>query len=101
MLPCSPSPLLMTPLETPRLTLRPIAEREIDTLHAVFTDPFVRRYLCDDQVLSRQQTEEMLAQSQKTFAEEGFGLWWIGLKAHPTPIGFTGCGTSSRNFSRS
>ncbi|MBD2258490.1 GNAT family N-acetyltransferase [Pseudanabaena sp. FACHB-2040] len=77
-------------LETERLRLRPIADSEVDTLHAILTDSFVRKYLCDDQIFSRQQVEEMLAESQRAFAEERWGLWLIEVKAEPTPIGFVG-----------
>jgi [ribosomal protein S5]-alanine N-acetyltransferase len=68
-------------LETQRLTLRPIAKRDLAALHAVFVDPHVRKYLCDDEVFSLQQVEEMLHQSIQHFEKERFGLWSIELKS--------------------
>ena len=43
----------MTPftLQTDRLTLTPFAEADQPQLHALFTDPDVRRYLLDDMIV--------------------------------------------------
>jgi [ribosomal protein S5]-alanine N-acetyltransferase len=61
-------------LKTQQLVLKPILESELSALHMIFTDSYVRKYLCDDQVFSLQQVEEMLKQSIKHFEEEKFGL---------------------------
>jgi [ribosomal protein S5]-alanine N-acetyltransferase len=77
-------------VETQRLVLQPILESELSTLHMIFTDSYVRKYLCDDQVFSLQQVEEMLKQSIKHFEEERFGLWFIKPKSESEIIGFVG-----------
>jgi [ribosomal protein S5]-alanine N-acetyltransferase len=77
-------------LKTQRLVLRPILENELSTLHLIFSDPYVRKYLCDDQIFSLQQVEEMLKQSIKHFEEENFGLWWIEINGESEVIGFVG-----------
>lgn len=77
-------------LETQRLRLKPIFKSDFTTLHAIFIDPYVCKYLCDDKVLSLQQIEEMSSQSQKHFAEAGFGLWFIETKQEENIIGFVG-----------
>ena len=77
-------------LETSRLRLRPILESELDTLHSILVDPYVRRYLCDDKIFSVQQTSEMLQESQKLFKEEKLGLWLIETKNEPEILGFVG-----------
>lgn len=77
-------------LETQNLVLKPILESELSTLHMIFTDSYVRKYLCDDQVFSSQQVEEMLKQSIKNFEEEGFGLWFIKINSESEVIGFVG-----------
>jgi ribosomal-protein-alanine N-acetyltransferase len=77
-------------LETRRLRLKPVSEDELDILHNIFTDPYVRRYLCDDKALALQQVEEMLQESQKLFKEQNFGLWLIRTKDNEKVIGMTG-----------
>lgn len=77
-------------LETQRLLLRPILESELNALHSIFIDPYVRKYLCDDKVFSLQQVEEMLIESQKLFNEKKFGLWFIKTKDEKKIIGFAG-----------
>lgn len=77
-------------LETQRLVLKPILNNGLNTLHAIFIDSYVRRYLCDNQVFSLQQVEQMLIQSNKHFEEEKFGLWFIETKSDNEIIGFVG-----------
>lgn len=75
---------------TQNLVLKPILESELSILHMIFADPYVRKYLCDDQVFSLQQVEEMLKQSIKHFEEEKFGLWFIRVNSESEVIGFVG-----------
>ena len=77
-------------LETERLILQPIVENDLNTLHAIFTDSYVRRYLCDDQIWSLDPVEEMLEQNTKLFAEKKFGLWFIETKSDRAIMGFVG-----------
>ncbi|QDL10919.1 N-acetyltransferase [Brasilonema octagenarum UFV-E1] len=76
--------------ETQRLRLKPILESELNTLHSIFINPYVRKYLCDDKVWSLQQVEEMLIESQRLFDERKFGLWFIETKNEKEIIGFVG-----------
>lgn len=77
-------------LETQRLLLRPILESELSTLHAIFIEPYVRKYLCDGKIFSLQQVEEMRTESQKNFEEKRFGLWFVETKSEKEIIGFVG-----------
>ncbi len=77
-------------LETPRLKLNPILDSELDTLHRILVNPYVRKYLCDNQIFSLEQTSTMLQESQKLFQESKFGLWFIETKHEPEIIGFVG-----------
>jgi [ribosomal protein S5]-alanine N-acetyltransferase len=77
-------------LETQRLRLTPICKSDINTLHEMFVDPFVRKYLCDDRIWSLDQVEELLTENQKLFEEQKLGLWFIETKGDRTRIGFTG-----------
>jgi [ribosomal protein S5]-alanine N-acetyltransferase len=76
--------------ETQRLILKPILESELSTLHMIFVDSYVRKYLCDDKIFSLPQVKEMLQESKKNFEEERFGLWFIKIKDESEVIGFVG-----------
>lgn len=77
-------------LETDRLILQPIVENDLNTLHAIFTDSYVRKYLCDGQIWSLDPVEEMLEQNTNLFGEKKFGLWFIQTKSDRAVIGFVG-----------
>lgn len=78
------------PLLTPRLALRPCLESDEGALHHLWTTPEVRRYLWDDVLISREQAAEVIAESEQSFAERGFGLWGVTLRGSPTLVGFCG-----------
>jgi [ribosomal protein S5]-alanine N-acetyltransferase len=73
---------------TQRLMLKPLLESDLNTLHSIFIDPHVKQYLCDDNIWSLQQVEEMAVESQKLFAEKKFGIWLINTKDNQKIIGF-------------
>lgn len=64
-------------LRTERLVLTPITSKDTDQAYAILTDEFVRKYLCDDAVLPREQIAEFAADSERSFDEQGHGLWLI------------------------
>ncbi|HEY9820919.1 MAG TPA: GNAT family N-acetyltransferase [Candidatus Sericytochromatia bacterium] len=70
--------------------MKPILESELSTLHTIFIDSYVRKYLCDGKILPLQQVEEMLTESQKNFEEKRFGLWFVETKSEKEIIGFVG-----------
>ncbi|MEG4842630.1 GNAT family N-acetyltransferase [Microcoleus sp. B9-D4] len=76
--------------ETERLVLKPIVESDLNTIHRMFTNFYVRRYLCDGEILSLQKVEDMLVENKKLFAEKKFGLWFIETKSDRETIGFVG-----------
>jgi ribosomal-protein-alanine N-acetyltransferase len=65
------------PLATPRLRLRPAEDGDVDALHALWTDPDVRRWLWDDVVIERATAAERVAASRASFARSGFGHWIV------------------------
>jgi [ribosomal protein S5]-alanine N-acetyltransferase len=77
-------------LETARLTLLPFTPADLDFLHALWIDPQVRRYLWDDQIISREQAHEVIEDSQSSFATAGYGFWLLRLKENNRPVGFCG-----------
>jgi ribosomal-protein-alanine N-acetyltransferase len=81
----------MPSLSTDRLILRPIAGSDLAALHEFWNDPDVRRYLWDDQQMSRDAVAEILAASEDCFAELGSGFFAIEVATNPgVLIGFCG-----------
>ncbi len=77
-------------IETVRLTLVPFQTHEVVLLHETFTDPSVRQFLWDNQVISVEQTQEIVLTSQVHFQNHNWGLWKIILKADQSYLGFAG-----------
>lgn len=83
----NPTPII---LQSQHLTLRPVADRDIVPLHRHWTDPDVRRFLWDDQVIPREQVAELVAHSERVFAEAGHGLWAIRVHGSHRLLGCAG-----------
>lgn len=78
-------------IETNRLRLRPLTIRDLQEVHQIFTDPDVRRYLWDNEVIPIAQTQWVIRESLRLFRTEGIGLWGVRLrKGGDFLIGFCG-----------
>lgn len=62
-------------IRTPRMTLRTMKVEDIERLHALLTLPGVRRFLCDDRELSREDVVELQRASALLYETAGTGLW--------------------------
>jgi ribosomal-protein-alanine N-acetyltransferase len=80
----------MPRLTSRRLELDPIGEADVDVMHALWTDPDVRRYLWDDVVISRERAATVVAASAADFRTHRFGLWAARLKGCGDVSGFCG-----------
>jgi [ribosomal protein S5]-alanine N-acetyltransferase len=80
-----------TSLRTQRLLLRPLREADVDALHALWTQPALRRFLWDDRMLTREQTRDAVAQSAWWFEQQGYGLW-AAQDGEGALVGFCGYG---------
>lgn len=80
----------MDDLQTPRLNLRPIKRSDLDAFHQLVIDPEVRRFLCDDQILSREQVIDWIEISHTLFRSNHFGLWAVFPRHEKELIGFCG-----------
>jgi len=56
--------------------MRPARKSHLDQIARLLGDRDIRRYLCDDRVVSRQEVAEMLSSSMQLDAQ-GLGLWII------------------------
>ncbi len=80
-----------TVLNTDRIRLRPISPEDVDALHALWTDPDVRRYLWEDRIIPRETVEEIVARSLTTFESGGYGFFAMELRDRAGElIGFCG-----------
>jgi ribosomal-protein-alanine N-acetyltransferase len=77
-------------LQTARLSLRPFARTDVDFLYRLWTDPDVRRYLWDDELIPRETAEEVVESSLASFGQHGFGFWTVSLRERDELIGFCG-----------
>ncbi len=77
-------------LETRRLRLRPYGVEDVDGLHRLWTDPEVKRYLWDDDVISRERAESVVRESIACFEAHSFGQWVVLPRRGETLIGFCG-----------
>jgi [ribosomal protein S5]-alanine N-acetyltransferase len=80
----------LTTLAGARVTLRPAAAADLSVLHALWTDPSIRRYLFDDRSLDESEAAAFLAASEAAFARHGYGLWLAGAAGAAAAIGFAG-----------
>jgi ribosomal-protein-alanine N-acetyltransferase len=77
-------------IETERLELRPLTPADADATYALWTDPDVRHYLFDDEIIPREVVADEIATSQRLMAEHGYGLWMMRLRNTDAIIGFCG-----------
>ncbi len=74
-------------IETARLRLRPFSLNDVDALHRLWTEPEVRRYLWDGEVIPRERVESLINTSIISFEDHGFGLWAVLRREEESLIG--------------
>lgn len=67
---------LQPTFSTARLAIRPAGVDDLDALHTLWSDTHVRRFLFDDQVVSRELAKSML-DGCLAQAPRGLGLWLV------------------------
>lgn len=77
-------------IETERLRLRPYAPEDLGTLHQLWTHPGVRRYLFDDEIMTRPWVRDEIRQTRRLFAEKGYGQWLAHWRDTGVLAGFGG-----------
>ena len=75
------------------MKLIPFALSDTNSLYQTLTDPFVRKYLMDDEVISYEKAKEFIHTNEKQFEEQGCGLWRILVKEATIYAGFAGLWT--------
>ena len=85
----------MSDLQTTRLRLVPLELGHVAVMHELSVDPEVRRYLFEGHIIPIQQVEDMIATSERCFAERGVGFYamYIAIESDPNDGAFVGfCG---------
>ncbi len=78
-------------LETERLLLRPVRQKDLEALHAFWIEPEVRRYLWDDKIISKAAVADIIASSEHAFEQFGYGFFTLAVKNEPELLmGFCG-----------
>lgn len=75
---------------TQRTRLSPVKENEVEELHQIWINSEVRKYLWDDIIIPKTQTEKIIYQSVTAFKDRQYGLWVARLINEQEIIGFTG-----------
>lgn len=75
---------------TRRTVLCGLTGEQLPAFHQLVTDPHIRHYLTDGQVLPRAWCEQVLAASDALFSAHNMGLWLVHLEEGGPPVGFCG-----------
>ena len=78
----------MTPLQTPRLFLRPWRDADLAPYAALNADPEVMRHF--PALLSREESDAQAGRIRANLDARGWGLWAVEVKNGPPFIGFVG-----------
>ena len=76
--------------ESARLKFRPFTLDDVDALHQMWIHPDVRKYLCDDKIIPREEVASLIEKSIACFQTNNFGIWGVFLRAQEILIGFGG-----------
>lgn len=82
--------MLVHEIETARLRLRPLTSDDVDEIHRLWIHPKVRKYLWDDEEISRKLAASVIDKSLTYFKNNGFGLWAACFCGQDAIIGFGG-----------
>ena len=63
---------------------------DVAELHALWTSLGVRRFLWDEEIISRERTDDAIATSERLFEESNFGLWVMRERFDKSLAGFAG-----------
>src|SRR5215472_3425321 len=77
-------------ISTERLSLRPFTIVDIDPLHAIWTQPDMRRFLWDDIVISRDRAADEVARGLENAVRYGIGYWVIETQKEDGLLGYCG-----------
>jgi [ribosomal protein S5]-alanine N-acetyltransferase len=77
-------------MRSERLQYRPVTLSDLDELVGLVQDPYVRRYLFDGAIYSREWCQERVLDSEGLFKRRGIGIWMVSDHATNELVGFCG-----------
>jgi len=77
-------------LTSTRLTLEPVSMDTFEEIYSIITNEFVRKFLFDDQILSKDEVASLLKTSYELFQENRYGLWTIRIAGKKKLAGLVG-----------
>jgi RimJ/RimL family protein N-acetyltransferase len=77
-------------LETERLRLRIMEERDLEALAAMYADEETMRYIGEGKVLSRMESWRSIATALGHWLLKGYGMWAVELKSTGAVVGRVG-----------
>lgn len=80
----------MYPLCTQRLSLRPLTAADARAVRELLHEPAVRKYLCDDALVTDAQVHAWVEASDAAFTEGRPGLWTVSETGASDVIGLVG-----------
>ena len=75
---------------TERLVLTPFRYGDYDLFHQINIDPYVRKFMWDDEIITLDTAKEIMQENEGHFEKENFGIWKVALRPTDELIGYTG-----------
>ncbi|MEM9897408.1 MAG: GNAT family N-acetyltransferase, partial [Bacteroidota bacterium] len=75
---------------TERLVLTPFRNEDYDLFHQINIDPFIRKFMWDDETISLDTAKEIMQVNESYFEKDNFGIWKVILKETDELIGYSG-----------
>ncbi|MFN0124923.1 MAG: GNAT family N-acetyltransferase [Blastocatellia bacterium] len=77
-------------IETERLLMRPFTAEDVNVIHRIWTEPGVRLFLWDNDIIPPEMARYVVTQSADMFQREGAGIQAVVLRGTNELIGFCG-----------
>ena len=77
-------------LQTERLRLVPITQKDLEVFHNTNTNPFVKRFLWDNKEIPESVSSDILNEINTKFKEENWGIWKILNAENEDYLGYVG-----------
>ncbi len=77
-------------LTTDRLNLSPLSEKDRTIFHHTNVDPFVRKFLWDDEIIPESLSSQIIDEVISKFKTENWGLWKMTEKQTGEYVGYVG-----------
>ena len=77
-------------LATERLTLIPMTGNDLDHFHGTNINPFVRKFLWDNEEIPESTSKEIIIEIEKKFEEQQWGIWKIIKTNSKEYLGYVG-----------